>query len=147
MVISSSYTWTEQTRGLVWSSAPIPAATSPVTGGFWSGEGQPNIMNLTKRLSESATYAYDFKNDSVVAGGDSVASVSSVVSVFVAPAPTSVNAVTNLTLGTATVSGTQVQLLISGGQEESQYQLTFTIATSSGKVRVGIGTMTITDKP
>jgi hypothetical protein len=113
--------WTEATRGLVW--------------------GGPGVLKLIKRLDEvNATYAYDFVNDAAIAAGDSIASVLAVNQTT----PGTIG-VTPLTLGATSVSGTQVRLTISGGQENVTYQLEFKVLTVGGATRVGLGQMLVQD--
>ncbi len=113
-------TWTEPARGLIWSG--------------------PNMMTLVKRLDETNTvYAYDFANDAVVAGGDPLASVTSVT-----VAALEIGATVPTATG-ATISGTKVLVTVGRGQDDAIYLFTFLAVTAGGIKRVGLGKLNIND--
>lgn len=126
--------WREKTRPLMWTERRMPPADwlEPTRPLVWSSV-MPTV--LVERVGETAPYAYDYKDDALIGSGDTIVSVTSVVA-------TGLNAIglaTPLTVGTPTVTGTRVIVPLTGSVEGAAYEMTFTVVTAAGWVRVGLG--------
>lgn len=135
--VRPDYIWTEATRGIVW----VETTRSVV----WTKGGQ--VLTLVSRTQESAVYAYDFSNDAAILAGDTLSSVVSVT----AMAQNQVALAGALpTLGTATVVGKRVLLVITAPTGPvgigAQFGMRFIILTAGGLVRVGLGTYVVSDQ-
>jgi hypothetical protein len=91
---------------------------------------------LTKQPAEEVAYAIDFVN--LIPTGDSLASVTSVTAY---PSGSG-----DLTLGTATLSGTQVQFVVEGGVEGTTYRVEAIAVTTIGYKLEGDGRLFVTDR-
>lgn len=129
----AEYVWIEDTRGIVWAGT--------------RQRGQQKVLALLSRTLESAIYAYDFSNDAAILAGDTIASVTSVVA-------TAQNAIAQAgdlpALGTPSISGRRVLLTITAPDEPvgigGQFLMRFTILTTGGLVRVGLGIYVVSDQ-
>ena len=91
---------------------------------------------LIKQPAEELVYAIDFVN--LIPIGDSLASVTSVTAY---PSGSG-----DLTLGTATISGTQVQFVVEGGIEGTIYRVEAIALTTIGYTLEGDGRLFVTDR-
>lgn len=94
---------------------------------------------LVKQPGETLPYAIDFTN--LIPTGESLSSVTSVTAT---PSGSG-----DLTLGSATISGTQVQFTIEGGIEGKMYRIEAVVATSGGlvpSILEGDGRLFVTDR-
>ena len=90
---------------------------------------------LVKQPSETLPYAIDFTN--LLPTGDTLASVTSVTAT---PSGTG-----HLTLGTAAISGTEVQFTIAGGEERT-YRIEALVVTAAGNIIEGDGRLLVADQ-
>jgi hypothetical protein len=118
--------WVEAARGV--------SFTEPGRATKWA---VPTMTVLVKRAAESRTYTMDFSQQPEIAGGQVL---SSVVSVAASPA--------GLTVGTGTISGSTVQVTLSGGTDGVLYQVSFTVTTNANPAAtlVGIGYLQVDDQ-
>ncbi len=105
------------------------------------------MLTLLSRTLESAIYAYNFANDAAILAGDTIASVTSVVTT----AQNSIALAGSLpTLGTPSISGKQVLVMITAPDEPlgvgGQFLVRFTIQTAAGLTRVGLGIYVVSDQ-
>ena len=91
----------------------------------------PNI--LCKQEGELITYAMEFAN--LLATGESLSSVTDVTA-----------SPTGLTIGSASISGTEVRFAISAGVHHKKYRVQVEVITSTGNTRIGDGLLQVTDK-
>jgi hypothetical protein len=91
---------------------------------------------LVKQPGETLPYAIDFTN--LIPTGDSLSSVTSVTAT---PSGSG-----DLTLGAATISGTQVQFTIEGGIEGTMYRVEAIVVTAVGSILEGDGRLFVTDR-
>ncbi len=89
---------------------------------------------LTKQPAEVTIYSMDFED--LLRSGDSIASVTSVTATP-----------SGLTLGTASITGTEVQFSISSGTDGTWYAVEVVIATLGGDTLEGDGYLYVTDTP
>ncbi len=85
-----------------------------------------------KRPAEVRTGSLDFKNFPEIVAGDTLSTVTSVAAT---PA--------GLTLGSGSISGTQVQTLMSSGTDGVLYTITATAVTTGGKTLVAVGQLAV----
>jgi hypothetical protein len=118
--------WVENGRSASWTE-----------NGRASKWAAPSVTILVKRAAESRLYSMDFANLPEIAGGGALAAVTSVMA---SPA--------GLTVGTGTISGTKVQVTISGGTDGVLYQVLFTATTNANPAAtlVGIGYLLVDDQ-
>lgn len=91
---------------------------------------------LVKQPGETLPYAIDFTN--LIPTGDSLSSVTSVTAT---PSGSG-----DLTLGSASISGTQVQFTIEGGIEGKMYRVEAIVVTTDGSILEGDGRLFVTDR-
>jgi hypothetical protein len=91
---------------------------------------------LIKQPGETLPYAIDFTN--LIPTGDSLSSVTSVTAT---PSGSG-----DLTLGSASISGTQVQFTIEGGIEGKMYRVEAIVVTTVGSILEGDGRLFVTDR-
>lgn len=91
---------------------------------------------LVKQPGETLPYAIDFTN--LIPTGDSLSSVTSVTAT---PSGSG-----DLTLGSASISGTQVQFTIEGGIEGKMYRVEAIVVTTVGSILEGDGRLFVTDR-
>jgi ABC-type uncharacterized transport system YnjBCD ATPase subunit len=91
---------------------------------------------LIKQPGETLPYAIDFTN--LIPTGDSLSSVTSVTAT---PSGSG-----DLTLGSASISGTQVQFTIQGGIEGTMYRVEAIVVTTVGSILEGDGRLFVTDR-
>lgn len=91
---------------------------------------------LIKQPGETLPYAIDFTN--LIPTGDSLSSVTSVTAT---PSGSG-----DLTLGSASISGTQVQFRIGGGIEGKMYRVEAIVVTAVGNILEGDGRLFVTDR-
>lgn len=91
---------------------------------------------LIKQPGETLPYAIDFTN--LIPTGDSLFSVTSVTAT---PSGSG-----DLTLGSASISGTQVQFRIEGGIEGKMYRVEAIVVTAVGNTLEGDGRLFVTDR-
>lgn len=91
-------------------------------------------QRLVKGTSESRVYGIDFSR--LLVTGETL---SSIISVTAAPTGTT----SDLAISGQTISGTQVQFRLSGGQTQKVYQLTALVNTSLGNELEGAGRLVI----
>jgi hypothetical protein len=91
---------------------------------------------LIKQPGETLPYAIDFTN--LIPTGDSLSSVTSVTAT---PSGSG-----DLTLGSASISGTQVQFTIEGGIEGTMYRVEAIVVTTVGSILEGDGRLFVTDR-
>jgi hypothetical protein len=97
-------------------------------------------VTLVQRLGESGPYVYDYANDAVISAGDPIASVVSVTPIPQNPA----NALLP-TVGAISLSGTKVQVILTGTQDNATYLMRFVVLTAAGYVRVGLGILNVSE--
>lgn len=84
------------------------------------------MADLYKYPEESRLYAFDFADQTEIAGGDTLASGATVTDLTSGSA--------TLVIGAAAISGTQVQANISGGAAGDSTTLLAQVTTAAGKV-------------
>ena len=92
---------------------------------------QPNTDTcgiLTKRASEQRLYSFEFSKQIEVAAGQTLSTPVVSANLMVNGQPTGTS---DLTLGSAAISGTQVQFAVSGGTSGNIYRITCTAALSA----------------
>jgi hypothetical protein len=122
--------WVEAARGNTWVEA--------ARGNVWvagSADGMA-VQIIPKTVEENLTYFLDAKLLPEIVAGDTL---SSVVGIVVSPIDGT------LTLGTPSISGTQVQVQISGGTLDTTYSLKAKVNLASGKLRTLGGKLRIFD--
>lgn len=77
------------------------------------------IPALTKRTTWSRLYDFDFSSMAEMQAGETISTAS-------------VPSVSGVTVGSTVISGSRVQVRISGGTANASYTLTCTITTSGG---------------
>jgi hypothetical protein len=95
-----------------------------------------------KRITETRKYTWDFVND-VASGETLTAGTQSVTATVLKGTDASPSSIVS---GTATISGTQVVQMVTGGVEAVTYALNFQVTTSEGQVLNGVGKLYISDK-
>jgi hypothetical protein len=113
--------WTEPARALTWTA--------------------PTMTVFTKRAGEVRSYALSFANLPEITGGQQLTGITSVTANIV----TNLAGAGNLTVGASTLSGSSVQVLLSGGTDGVTYQIVFTVTTNAGVTLVGIGYLLVED--
>ncbi len=137
----ADFVWTEPTRGILWIEDTRAILWIESTRSLvWNNPEPAMPATLIERLGESGPYAYDFANDAVIASGDTIASVTSVIAVAQSPIGASLPAI-----GGSSISGTKVIVAITGTQDGTSYLIRFSIVTTAGWHRVGLGVLAINE--
>ncbi len=136
-------TWTEADRSNTWVEANrVPTWTEPDRGIEWSA---PDMATLVKRAGETRLYTMSMALLPEIAGGDTIASVTSILCTSVVSGP---GATSDLTLSSKAVTSNSQggQCKIAGGTDGVTYLLTFTLLTAAGNTLVGIGYLYVDDR-
>jgi hypothetical protein len=100
---------------------------------------------LVKRAAEVRLYVMDLSALTEIVGGDTIASVTSIVCTEARGAGTATSdlALTSKAVASGNKGG---QCKIAGGMDGGEYQLTFTLLTAAGYTLVGIGYLYVSDR-
>jgi hypothetical protein len=135
--LETTFTWYEWFRSNVFlESGRMPTWTAPT------------MTALIKRASEVRLYTMNLSALPELVGGDTVATISSIVCTAVTQ-PANLGATTSdLTFSSQSVpgGGQGAQVKISGGVDGAKYTIAFTIVTTAGYTLVGVGYLYVDDK-
>lgn len=139
------FTWRELDRPTTWIEIDRPTTTIVGRG-----------MQIRKRPGETRLHCISFAELAEIAGGDTIASVTSITAI---PYQTSRSDSTPLTFGSSTIGNAvdedgavvavsgAVRFDIAAGTEDMRYLVEVTVVTTAGKTLVGEIDVLVTRKP
>jgi hypothetical protein len=134
--------WQEEDRGVAWQETErVVDWQEPERGLNWQA---PAMTILVKRAAEVRQYVMDLSQLPEIAGGDTVASVTTILCTQASQG----DATSDLTLSSkATSSSPQgAQCQVAGGVDGITYTLEFTVLTTAGWTLVGVGYLYVDDR-
>lgn len=135
--------WTEPARGNKWTEvARMPSWAELARSNKWSA---PTMATLSKRAGETRLYTMDLSNLPEIVGGDTIASVTTILCTGVVGTGGSTS---DLTLSSKAVTSSNKggQCKIAGGVDGCTYQLSFALLSTAGYTLVGIGYLLVEDR-